>query len=551
MGAPSRGKEGSTWGRRGCKTISPVLIDELPSEFSFGGLGKILSAREPLEVRLEAHRIPQARALELLEKARTAAEVELAGGDSHGATRSQLSVEAAGATELGQLIAQRAQELWKVGLVFESFGRNPREAERHQASLMRRLRGLGFRPRLPTFSVAAALSPGGSTSEERRPRGFWHTLHTDGLAAFFPFVEESVAESRGILVGLLLQDASPIFLNRWRHASHSWGVFGTTGSGKSFAAALWILRTLWMDPEVDIVILDPLGEFEALARVLGGSVLSPGDLSGGRFNPLDPMSASGDRTEKASRVAQVLRALFPSLQDEEAATLDSAISRLYDRGPDVPVWSDLLNEVETSGAAAGRIPALLEVFRSGSLRHLNGPTTTDFGRSPVVVNLRGVSDHQLAFHLAYLLDALYVRVRDRPGPKLILVDEAHLLVRQEACAQFFDRTIRHLRHFEAGALLLSQSPDDFLSTESGRSILRNLRGTFLFRLPNASADCREFFGLSETEAEWLPRARLPREAGYSEGLLKWGNSHFPLGVVASTPEFEFLQTALTHRSQPE
>jgi hypothetical protein len=37
---------------------------------------------------------------------------------------------------------------------------------------------------------------------------------------------------------------------------------------------------------------------------------------------------------------------------------------------------------------------------------------------------------------------------------------------------------------------------------------------------------------------------LPKEAGYSEGLLRFGPSHLPLAVVASTPEYEFLRTAL-------
>ena len=45
--------------------------------------------------------------------------------------------------------------------------------------------------------------------------------------------------------------------------------------------------------------------------------------------------------------------------------------------------------------------------------------------------------------------------------------------------------------------------------------------------------------LSKAEVEWLPKARLPKEAGYAEGLLWTTRAHYPLAVVASTPEFEY------------
>ena len=51
-------------------------------------------------------------------------------------------------------------------------------------------------------------------------------------------------------------------------------------------------------------------------------------------------------------------------------------------------------------------------------------------------------------------------------------------------------------------------------------------------------------GLTSAEAEWLPKARLPRDAGYSESLWRVGEFHLPLAVVASTPEYEFLGRSL-------
>ena len=88
------------------------------------------------------------------------------------------------------------------------------------------------------------------------------------------------------------------------------------------------------------------------------------------------------------------------------------------------------------------------------------------------------------------------------------------------------------------------SSDSASSTDGGRSLLRNLRATLLLHLAEVSETTKRFFSLTDAEAHWLPQCRLPREAGYAEGLLRFGASHLPLAVVASTPEFELLGRAL-------
>ncbi|MCI4372250.1 MAG: DUF87 domain-containing protein [Thermoplasmata archaeon] len=535
--------EGSTTDRIGRRYRAPLLVRELPPEVGFGFLERVLSTTEPVEMRLELHRIPPERALEMVERARSVAEVELT-DPGRGAESSRLEVEQASSRELAHAIARGAQELWKVGLCFVASASSRARVEAVRARLSDRLAALGFRPRVPRYEVGSALEATEPGVPGPRPRGYWHTLPSDGVAALFPFGDETVLEPGGILVGLALADASPVFLDRWSHASHSWGIFGTTGSGKSFAAALYVLRSRWVRPDLDLLVLDPLGEFGGFVRALGGQVLRLAAPGSGRLNPLDPVTTGGDRREKSARVAAMLRALFPSLRDEEAARLDAAVTHLYDRGPTVPTFDDLLAEVERAPASDGRLGTLLEVFRTGSLQEVNGPTTFCPEASPISLDLSGVAEEHRAFHLTYLLDWAYGRLRDRPGPKVVLVDEAHLLARHGPTAEFLDRVVRHVRHFDAGVLLLSQNPDDFLATPSGRSTLRNLYASALLHLPEVSGEAKTFFGLTGAEAGWLPKARLPRAAGYSESLWRVGELHLPLAIVASTPEFEFLSRTL-------
>jgi len=546
---PSRPVEEPTLERVGARYRAPLLVRELPSEVPFGFLERILPTTEPVDLRLELHRIAPDQALAIVEHARQAAEVELndpsSGGDS-----SRLEAEWNSSRDLGRGLARRSQELWRVGIVFVANGSGRVRAESVRARLSDRLTGLGFRTRVPRYEVRNALRAASPEEAGPRPRGYWHTLPSDAVASLFPFGDETLIEPGGILVGLALADASPVFLDRWSHSSFSWGLFGTTGSGKSFAAALYLLRSRWMRPGLDVLVLDPLGEFGELIRSLGGRVVRLADPEVGRMNPLDPVTTGGDRREKAARVVAMLRALFPSLRDEEAARLDATIMRLYDRGPEVPTFDDLLAEVEREPTADGRLATLLEVFRSGSLRAVNGTTTFSTDASPLSIDLSGISEEHRAFHLTYLLDWAYGRVRDRIGPKLVLVDEAHLLAHHGPTAEFLDRVVRHVRHYEAGLLLVSQNPEDFLGTASGRSTLRNLYATAFLHLPEVSRETRTFFGLTDAEADWLPKARLPRAAGYSESLWRVGDLHLPLAIVASTPEFELLTRTLRTSGPP-
>ncbi|MGC2290057.1 MAG: DUF87 domain-containing protein [Thermoplasmata archaeon] len=549
-GGASGPDEGRSWLTRGVQVDAPVLVTDLPPAVPFGFLGRVLPTSEPVELRLTLRKLSRTSALDVAEKAAAIAEADLETRvNAPGARPSELQYDADSARELAARVASREQDLWRIGVSFHARGRGRGKAERVRLHLIHRLHELGFRARLPTFETGLIPFVPNPSELSPRPTGYWHTLATDAIAALFPFVDESVHEPGGILVGLLLDDANPVFLNRWVHGSHSWGIFGSTGSGKSFAAALWSLRTRWSCPDTQLLFVDPLGEFARLTRALGGSVITVGPGGQERLNPLDPVSTGGDRDAKAGRVGTMLRALFPSLTDAERALLDGRLSELYREGRQVPVWSDLLDSL-AHRPGAERLNDLLEVFRHGSLRYLDGPTTVSLQGSPLALDLHAVPTEQLPFHLTYTLDALTARLRADDRPKLLVVDEAHYLARHPATAEFLDQLVRHVRHYRAGLLLLSQNPEDFLATEAGRSLLRNLRATLLLRLSEVSNATRDFFQLTAAEAEWLPKTRLPGEAGYSEGLLRFGAGHLPLAIVASTPEFEWLSSLLGGERSP-
>jgi hypothetical protein len=529
--------------RRG-RLDGPVLLRTLPKAVPFGFLSRVLPTSRAFEVRLQLHRYPRERAIGLVRSAGAVAEAEIESGGAD--ELAELELEAESAHDLERRLAANDQQLFRVGVSFHATAARPAALERERAELVRRLAALGFGPSVPQYEAARAAAPPALDGSEPRPPGYWQTLPTDAVAAFFPFVDEAVEEPGGVLVGLLLDDAAPVFLDRWRHASYSWGIFGATGSGKSFAAALLALRSRWMTPGLEVYVLDPLGEFAGLAGALGATVVGVGPGAPARFHPLDRSSTGGDVAEKAARVVTALRAAFPSLADEEVALLDASVARLFAR-PEPPTFAALA-EIVRSADAPGRLPGLLDVFASGSLAYLDRPAAGPPPSGSLVVDLHEVAAEQRPFHLAVVLDAVYGRIRRDDRPKLLVIDEAHLLARDPRTAEFLDRLVRHVRHYRTGVLLLSQNPDDFLATDGGRSLVRNLRATLLLHLGEVSDATRRFFQLTEAEAGWLPHCRLPGEAGYSEGLLRFGPSHLPVAVVASTPEFELLGRSIRRPS---
>ncbi|MCI4328273.1 MAG: hypothetical protein L3J86_01700, partial [Thermoplasmata archaeon] len=199
--------------RRG-RWDGPVVLRSLPKEVPFGFLSRLLPTSRSLELRLQLHRIPRERAIGTVRSARAIAETELEAGGSEDIA--ELELEAESAHELERRLAANEQRLFRVGLSLHAVAPSRSALERERAELLRRLAALGFGANVPRYDAAAAASPPSLDGGERRPSGYWHTLPTDAVAAFFPFVDEAVIEPGGILVGLLLDDAAPVFLDRWR-----------------------------------------------------------------------------------------------------------------------------------------------------------------------------------------------------------------------------------------------------------------------------------------------------------------------------------------------
>ncbi len=131
----------------------PIVLAELPREVPFGFLGRVLAVPGAFRMRMQLHRVPRGRSLDLLEGAGSVAEAELSERKPSATARTaELELEAESARELSRRVASGTEELFRVGLSLHSDG----------ASLARAERGRGARPEAlgPRFPQPRAIVRG-------------------------------------------------------------------------------------------------------------------------------------------------------------------------------------------------------------------------------------------------------------------------------------------------------------------------------------------------------------------------------------------------------
>ena len=244
-------------------------------------------------------------------------------------------------------------------------------AKAHFAATLGKLDDLAFRQREGLLStLPLALN---AVAE-------WRTLDTSSIARLFPFSPPDLDTRSGTLYGIDMRACSPVVYDPWdgTHLNANTAVLARSGSGKSFATKLGMLRGLTRG--VTAYVIDPEGEYADMARAAGGRVLSPG-VPGEGMNPF--VIDKGDSEEMLQRIGSLRRLIEvmvgESLGAERRASLDHALAGYYAQPRERTGFKRLLQAYLQEDEAGDRDPEsssgqalarLLRPFATGSLRHL-------------------------------------------------------------------------------------------------------------------------------------------------------------------------------------
>src|SRR5664279_5401439 len=110
-------------------------------------------------------------------------------------------------------------------------------------------------------------------------------LNSSPLSSLFPFISFDLTSEKGILYGINRHNSSLILFDRFSLENYNSVVFAKSGSGKSYALKLEILRSLMFG--TDVIVIDPEREYEQLAQATDGRLFNISLSSEHHINPFD------------------------------------------------------------------------------------------------------------------------------------------------------------------------------------------------------------------------------------------------------------------------
>ncbi len=344
----------------------------------------------------------------------------------------------------------------------------------------------------------------------------WKRDMTGGaLATAIPFVRAGLSQTGGALLGPSLVSRELVFADPFarRNPNFNLLVLGTSGAGKSFTAKLLAARLLLQG--VRIRCVDPSGEYQGLAALVGGAFLQLGGSSGGGLNPLGPVpkemtpDAAEQRAFRALPILERLgaaRTTASSLDERNLEQLEVALLQVLRQDPHGARLQDLVEALNEAGATA--LGARLDRLTNGLERGFFDGTAQFTGPNFSAISLRELRHdrEQLLTALIHLvLVHLEAELDEGSGTAhLLLVDEAEVLLDSERSAKALERLTRRLRKSGAGLMVLSQVVEDFLGSPVGNVVIRNCHTKLLLRQEEVAVPAlREAFGLSTMECDLL------------------------------------------------
>ena len=395
------------------------------------------------------------------------------------------------------------------------------KARAHFAATLGKLDNLAFRQRegllstLPLALNAVAV---------------WRTLDTSSLARLFPFSPPDLDTRSGTLYGIDLRACAPIVYDPFdgTHLNANTAVLARSGSGKSFATKLGVLRGLCRG--VRAYVIDPEGEYADMARAAGGRVLSPG-VPGQGMNPF--VIDRGDSEELLQRIGS-LRRLIEVMVGERLSAERRERTGFRD------FYAYLQGE-------SPEIAHLLRPFATGSLRDLLSDEGDDLLAREALVTVFDLHLLEPELRPAAAMvctETVWAAAAQDPRPRLLVVDEVWSIMQHPEGAAFMVSMAKCARKHRLGLQFITQDVQDLLSEDSsrtitghsGRALLQNAAFKLLLQQDAAAiSTVGEAFDLPVELQRWL--LSCPR----GDGLLLARGNRFPVRIEATPEETEVIE----------
>ncbi|NMB47723.1 DUF87 domain-containing protein, partial [Patescibacteria group bacterium] len=282
--APASIKINSSDGEIGEILTKTYFIFSYPRYLNTGWLSPIINLDTPLDISFFLHPIETETILKQLRRKVTEVQAELNEREEKGLI-SDPALETAfhDLEELRGNLQTAQEKMFKFGLYITVYARSKRELIQIETALRSILesRLIYIKPALYQQKEGLLSTfPYGLDS-----LGNHTTLNTSPLSSIFPFISFDLSSNEGILFGINKHNKSLVLFDRFSLENANMVIFAKSGSGKSYAVKLEILRSLMIG--IDCLILDPENEYSTLAKATGGSFFNISLSSDSHINPFD------------------------------------------------------------------------------------------------------------------------------------------------------------------------------------------------------------------------------------------------------------------------
>lgn len=379
--------------------------------------------------------------------------------------------------------------------------------------------------------------------------GVHSKLNSSPLSSLFPFLSFDLTSDRGILYGINRHNASLILFDRFSLENYNSVTFAKSGSGKSYATKLEILRSLMFDTEV--IVIDPESEYEYLANAVGGRFFNISLSSENHINPFDLPTPREDESpsdvlrSNIVTLVGLFRIMLGGLTPEEDAVIDRAITETYAlkditgandfSGMEPPLLSDFELVLAGMEGSESLIQRLSKYTKGTWAGFINRPTNVDINKKFVAFSVRDMEDELKPVAMYIVTHYIWNAVRKELKKRLLVIDEAWWMMKSDDTASFLYSMAKRGRKYYLGLATITQDVDDFLNSPYGLPMITNSSIQILLKQsPSSIEKLKQVFNLTDEEKYLL------LESDLGEGIFFAGLKHVAIKIIASYTEDQII-----------
>lgn len=379
-------------------------------------------------------------------------------------------------------------------------------------------------------------------------------LDSSSAALMFPFISSELVQESGVLYGINKSNNSLVILDRFSLPNANSILFAQSGAGKSYTAKVEILRHLMQGTKV--IVIDPEREYRQLAESVKGTYIKLSVHSKEKINPFDlsvnAYSEPDSFADHVQSLTEIISLMTEGLHAEEKSVVDRAILMTYKKfgwtrkkAPSTtakyPLLSDLYKTLKT--LKQPKLCQRLEKYVKGSLSEVfNSQTNIQLDNRLVVFDTKDLPESLRQIMHLVVAQFTQNQVKSDPSKRILVIDEAWLMLEHEESARFISGLVRRARKYYLGVSIISQQASDFLQNAYGRAIASQSALRILMRQDTTTIkNVASEFRLSEYEQRFL----LTCERG--EALIIANQHHVAVKVTASESEHPLITTDPSER----